>query len=555
MKKDLPIGISDFKEIIENQYYYIDKSLFIKEILNSGAKVILLPRPRRFGKTLNISMLKYYFEKNDEENNLFKGLKIEKSGEQYLKHQGQYPVIFLTFKDVQDGKWQNSYNKIKRIIIEEFEKHDYLYDPNILKESEMNFFKAVISGKAEKDVYEDSLKYLSKFLYDYHQQKVIILIDEYDAPIQSGHLNNYYNKVVSFMRGFLSGGLKDNIALKKGILTGILRVGKESIFSGLNNLSVYTILDTKFNKFFGLLEHEVKEFMSEYKLKDKFDEVKKWYNGYNFGGNIIYNPWSIVKYIESNGIAEPYWLNTSSNDVIKDILKESGPGVKNDLEVLIDGGSLEKKIYKHITYNEIWESRWTIFSFLLFSGYLKADDVRRDMGDIYCSLQIPNQEVKYMYKNIIQKWFNSSIAPEKLNIMLYSLTSGDIITFEEIFQEYVLRSFSYFDIGGKEPENVYHAFVLGMLVYLSSEYEIKSNRESGYGRYDVMLIPKKKEKLGLIMEFKKAKKDSNMEDVARKALAQIEEKKYQQVLIERNVENIIEIALVFAGKKVIVRKR
>ncbi len=418
-----------------------------------------------------------------------------------------------------------------------------------------NYIK-IVKGNADLVSYEMTLKELSEYLERYYQEKVFIMIDEYDAPIQSGYLNGFYDSIIKFMRNFLSGGLKDNASLKKGILTGILRVAKESIFSGLNNLSVYTLLNSKYNKYFGLLEEETQDILEYYGMKDKLAVVKEWYNGYSFGGQIVYNPWSIIKYIENNGETRAYWVNTSSNNLIKRLISKQAD-VKEDLELLLKGNSIQKEISEDIVYGEIDRHSDYIWSFFLLSGYLKAENVKLDKGKLICDLRIPNQEVFYLYENIIRTWFKESIENKQLDILLDSLTSGDIETFEVIFQEFVINSMSIFDTGGKEPEKVYHAFVLGMLVYLSDQYEVKSNRESGYGRYDVMLIPKDKNRLGIVMEFKKVNnyRNETLDEALDKALNQIEERKYSQDLVREGVKEIIELGLAFSGKVVKVRER
>ncbi|TDO91343.1 putative AAA-ATPase [Halanaerobium saccharolyticum] len=423
MKKKLPVGIDDFKNIREENYYYVDKSLFIKEIIDDGAQVILLPRPRRFGKTLNLSMLKYYFENNEEDYSyLFKNLKIKQTAEEYLAKQGKFPVINLTFKDIKENSWPQAEIKLKRMVAREFKRHKYLLESDVLDQYDKEFFQKILSLKAENAFYEESLKDLSDYLAAYHQEKVIILIDEYDQPIQAAYYNNYYDKMINFMRNFLSAGLKNNLALEKGILTGILRVAKESIFSGLNNPVVSTLLDNEYSKYFGLLENEIKELFNYYALDFQFEDLKNWYNGYYFGENIIYNPWSIINCLRREGEIEPYWANTSSNDIIKDLIINSESEVKKDLEILLKGDTINKKIDENIIFSEIDKKVNIIWSFLLLSGYLTFVEKERREMYLYCDLKIPNKEIRYIFENIITQWFEENLSSQKLNILLKSLS-------------------------------------------------------------------------------------------------------------------------------------
>ncbi|KYH35154.1 putative AAA-ATPase [Clostridium tepidiprofundi DSM 19306] len=555
MKKRIPIGVSDFKSIIEENYYFVDKSLFIKEVIEDGSKVILIPRPRRFGKTLNLSMLKYFYEKESCDNRyLFSNLKINKFKE-VMDIQGKYPVIYITFKDEKHSQWERCLSSLERLIKSEFGKHSYILKSDVLAEYEKEEVLDILYGRASHDTYIDGLKLLSEYLYRYYNKKVVILIDEYDVPIQSGFLYGYYDKVIEFMRIFLSGGLKDNVYLEKSVLTGILRVAKESIFSGLNNLDVSTILSYNFDSWFGFLDEEVEELFKYYNIEYDMDNVRNWYNGYIFGDKVIYNPWSVLKYAKSyrEGF-KPYWVNTSSNDLVKRILSRGGEKLKIELESLIKGEPIEKIVNQDIVIKDIDSSSENTWSFLLFSGYLKVCDRKWKEGDLYCKLTIPNLEVKYLYKQIIKSWFNENVSSDNFNIMLKSLITGDIETFDILFSEYVLKSLSYFDVGSTESEKVYHAFVLGMLVSLNKDYYVKSNRESGYGRYDVMIIPKDINKKGIIIEFKKVFAKEDLEKAALKALKQIREKKYRQELIYRGVKDIIELAIVFEGKNVFIKK-
>lgn len=489
MEKRLPIGVSDFRRIIEDQFYYVDKSLLIKELLDCGSAALLIPRPRRFGKTLNLSMLRYYFEKTGEDTSaLFRDLAIWKQGDSYTSQQGQFPVIFLTFKDVKCSNWENCFEHLKIALSAEYDRHLGLVDG--LSELDKKRFTALLDRSASVAEYANSLKQLSVWLEREHGKSVIILIDEYDTPVQQGCLHGYDNDVIGFMRIFLSGALKDNSSLEKAVLTGILRVAKESIFSGLNNLKVSTILAHDFSTHFGLFEHEVESMLAYYEVEPAFDQVKAWYNGYIFGETTIYNPWSILNYADEWRLGfRPYWINTSSNDLIRQLLTRAGGATKRDMETLLQGGSVRKEINDNISFREIERSSDALWSFLLFSGYLKIVSREMDLR-LYGQLTIPNREVVYLFEEIVIDWFRENIDDDDAKLMLKALVTGDVETFGEMFQHFVLETFSVFDAGGKEPEKVYHAFVLGLLVHLRGRYELKSNRESGFGRYDVMLIPR-----------------------------------------------------------------
>ncbi|NMM61752.1 AAA family ATPase [Clostridium sp. P21] len=553
--KKISIGITDFKEIVNNNYYLVDKSLFIKEIMEDGSKVLLLPRPRRFGKTINMSMLKYFFEKTDEDNSfLFEELNIYEHKD-IMERQGKYPVIYLTFKDEKYLSWKDCKSGMKFVIGSEFKRHKYLLESNIMDDEEKEIYKDVMNLKAEDIYYYKSLLSLSMYLSKYYNKKAVIIIDEYDVPIQSGYNGDYYEDIINFMRNFLSGGLKDNIYLEKAILTGILRVAKESIFSGLNNLNVYSILKNKYSSYFGFSEAEIENIFRYYKVEFKLDEVKSWYNGYVFGENIIYNPWSILNYVNNyeEGL-QPYWINTSSNDLVKKLITKGDQQLKSELEDLIQDKNITKAINENIEMKEIDKSTENVWSFLLLSGYLKTvKKTRKPDGRLVCELAIPNIEVKYLYNEIIMSWLKESVNNDEFNLMLNSLTNGDIETFEDIFADYVTKSFSYFDIGD-ESESFYHAFVLGILVALNDKYRVKSNRESGYGRYDIMIIPKDIEKNGIIIEFKKVNKrrKETLNTAAENALAQIKTMNYKQELIELGVKNVIELGIAFEGKDVLV---
>jgi hypothetical protein len=560
MKRRLPIGVSDFKEIIEEDLYFVDKSLIIKDLIDDGSKVILLARPRRFGKTLNMSMIKNFFEKTDDNTQedkicLFKDLNVWKH-EYVREYFGKYPVIYITFKDIKNLTWKDCYLKIVQLIIREYNKNIKLLEENSLNPVDKKYFNRILNGEATMAEYEESLKYLTEFMVKAYKSKVILLIDEYDVPIQGGYLNGYYDEVINFMRNFLSGGLKDNENLQKAVLTGILRIAKESIFSGLNNLNVCTILNNKYSRYFGFEEKEVEKMLAYYGIETKMEEVKRWYNGYIFGNDVIYNPWSIIKYIENSDEGfMPYWVNTSSNDLVKNLITKGDAQLKQELQSLIRGEAIEKYINEDIVMNEIEQDTENVWSFLFFSGYLKVVKKQRNAeGELKCHLAIPNIEVSIVYRGIILNWFKANVGMDKYRNMLNALIKGDIKPFSKLFKDYVLKSISYFDVSGQEQEKIYHAFVLGMLVSLNETHQVKSNRESGYGRYDVMLIPREKKEKGIIIEFKKVDEDENetLEISAQNALKQIEDRSYEMEMKDNGIDNIIKLGISFKGKEVLI---
>ena len=554
MNKTIQVGTSDFKEIIEDNHYYVDKTLLVKEFIENGAKVILTPRPRRFGKTLNMSMLKYFFdiESKNESAELFKGLKIEDE-ENIMKLQGEYPVIFISFKNIKFKNYKDAEDGMKILISNLYRDHAYLLDSDKLNKNDKQNFRSFLGKKITTAEITESINMLMRFMNMYYDRKVMIFIDEYDVPIQESYVKGYYDEMISLMQTMLTCALKDNNYLEKSLITGILRVAKESIFSGLNNIQVHTIFSCKFGDKFGFTIDEVNELLKYYDLKEKTLEVKTWYNGYIFGGKVIYNPWSVLNYISENENGfMPYWINSSSNDLIKKLLVKGNEKTKKSLEDLINGECIEKIINDHIVMKEVEDDDENIWSFLTLSGYLKPVKTELIEGELNCILKIPNNEVLLFYKNLIKKWFSESLTTGLYDDMLKALISGDVEVFDEIFTDFVLDNISYFDISGSEPEKVYHAFVLGMLVSLSDKYEINSNKESGYGRYDVMIIPKDVSKLGIIIEFKKIKgtNSKTIEKGTEEALKQIEKNQYEIELRKRNINNILKLAIVFKGKRV-----
>ena len=554
MRKTIQVGTSDFKELIEGNHYFVDKSLLIKEFIENTAKVILTPRPRRFGKTLNMSMLRYFFniEKREDNKALFNGLKIEKEKE-IMKQQGEYPVIFMSFKNQKHLNFKNLEEGITLLFSDLYREYDYLLESEKLTYIDKKEIENFICRDVTPIQCLNAFSNLMRLLNKHYNQKVIVLIDEYDVSIQESYLRNYYEETVVLIRNILTAALKDNIYLEKALVTGILRVAKESIFSGLNNMEVDTIFGFNFNDKFGFREDEVEDLLKYYKLTEKIDEVKVWYNGYIFGGEVIYNPWSVLNYIKNNAIGfMPYWINSSGNELIKKLLSKGNKDIKENLEDLIQGNSIEKIVDDHIVMKEVEDDEENLWSFLALSGYLKPVKVELIRGRLKCNLKIPNEEVHIFYENLIEKWFKESLKSEKYNAMLKALITKDVEVFEEIFSDFVMKNMSYFDVSGEEPERVYHAFVLGMIVSLADEYEVKSNKESGYGRYDVMLIPKDKTKLGIIIEFKRIKDTAlkTIDEGVSEALKQIEENKYEEELKDRDINNILKLAIVFKGKMV-----
>ncbi len=567
--KRLPLGISDFKEIVEKGYSYVDKTLFIEEIINSGAKVALIPRPRRFGKTTNLSMLYYFFSNEGEDSKaLFQNLKIAKStwkdslGKGVLDHMGQFPVIYFTLKGIDQGTWEKAYDKTKICIADEFKKYQFLLKATILDQaskkeepllgdSEKNDFLDIVNKTASSGTYEKSLYYLIEWLHRYYKKQVIVLIDEYDAPIHAGYLHGFYIEMLAFMKGFFGDALKDNSYLEKAVLTGILRVSKESIFSGFNNGTCYTITRNDFADKFGLLEEEVESLFKEQQVFYKIDEIRKWYNGYLIGNMSIYNPWSIIQCIANQGILQAYWVNTSSNELIKKFIWKGDTSFKKDVEKLLQGESITKSIEEGIIFSDLERREDAVWSLFFFSGYLTLTRNSDPVGPIR-TVTIPNQEVLTLYRGFAQNWFEGTLPSDDLSEMLQSLISGNIEVFAELFQKLILNAMSCYDVGENSSEKVYHAFVLGLLVALEKTHEVKSNRESGYGRYDVCLIPKNSKELGVVMEFKKVKKGIFLEDTAKEALQQIEEKNYVAELRSRGIAKVLTLGIAFQGKNVFV---
>ena len=546
--KAVPVGIEDFERIINEDYYYVDKTMLIEELLINRAPVTLFTRPRRFGKTLNMSMIRCFFGvKNKEENRkLFENLKIYNS--EYMSEQGKYPVIFISLKDLKGDTWEECLKRLKLFIFDLYAEFEYIREK--MNEWDKRKFEKVLYEKEDAD-YIMSLKFLSDSLYKYYGKKVIILIDEYDAPIINAFDKGYYNEAVNFFQTFYSSALKTNNSLKYGILTGITRVIKEGMFSGLNNLYVNTILSKDYSEYFGLLENEVIEMLEHFDMKYKIEEVREWYNGYIFGKSKVYNPWSIVNYID-NGEIKAYWANISGNTLLENMLNHAGESVYEDLKRFTDGESIEKYISDGTTIKSLLNNDDEIWQVLLYSGYLTKDekqkeiDITSEYTDVY-NLRIPNKEIRKYFGNMfLNRFFGTEV---KTNILIKALENGDIKKFEKTLGEIMINMLSHFDLD-KEMEKIYQVFMIGLVGFLMGKYEIISNDESGYGRYDLAMIPIKSNEKVYLMKFKISKTKKGMEERAQKALKQIDEKKYDTKLKARGIKNILKIGVAFYGKEV-----
>ena len=543
-KKAVPVGIEDFERIINEDYYYVDKTMLIEELLINRAPVTLFTRPRRFGKTLNMSMLKYFFDVKDKEENkkLFENLKVSDS--EYMSEQGKYPVIFISLKDLKGNTWEECLKRLKLFIFDLYAEFEYIREK--MNEWDKRKFEKVLYEKEDAD-YIMSLKFLSDSLYKYYGEKVIILIDEYDAPIINAFDKGYYNEAINFFQTFYSSALKTNNSLKYGVLTGITRIIKEGIFSGLNNLKVDTILNKKYSEYFGLLESEVIEMLDYFDMKYKIEEVKEWYNGYLFGESEVYNPWSIVNYID-NGEIKAYWANVSGNTLLENMLDHAGESVYDDLKQFTDGESIEKYISDGTTIKSLLSNDDEIWQLLLYSGYLtKAKNQEKESDSNIYNLKIPNKEIRKYFGNMfLNRFFGTEV---KTNILIKALENGDIKKFEKTLGEIMINMLSHFDLD-KEMEKIYQVFMIGLVGFLMGKYEIISNDESGYGRYDLAMIPIKSNEKAYLMEFKISKTKKGMEERAQKALKQIDEKKYDTKLKARGIKNILKIGVAFYGKEV-----
>lgn len=544
MLKGLPTGISDFKTIIDNNYYYVDKTSFIEEICKNTGKTLLFTRPRRFGKTLNMSTLKYFFDIKECKFNrkLFSNLYIEKS--EYMKEQGKYPVIFISFKDIKEISMNKCEEQLKDIISNLFRENLGIID--FLDKFDKEDFENICRKDFNKIVLGNSLKFLSKVLYEYYKKKIIVLIDEYDTPLVSAYQYGYYDEALNLFKGLYSSVLKDNSYLQTGVMTGIIKVNKAGIFSDLNNLKLNTILDNMYSEFFGITKKEVQDILSYYDLEYKTSDIKLWYDGYKFGNSEIYNPWSILNFVETKEL-KAYWIDTSENYLINQVIKNSGEELFETLKELFSEKTIEETITGNssmstlLTQQEIWE-------LMLFSGYLTIEN-KIDRNQYL--LKIPNKEVQDFFKD---KFIEVSFGGySRFYNTIKALLDNNIEKFETLLQQIILNSLSYHDTD--REEKFYHMFVLGLIQALDSDYWITSNRENGYGRYDILLNPKNKNKKAFILEFKVTENEKYLEEKALEGLNQISEKRYDTELKEKGVSNITYISIAFCGKKIFIKYR
>lgn len=553
--KSLPIGVSDYVRA-QSEYYYVDKTLFIKEILDQKPLVSLFTRPRRFGKTLNMDMLRVFFEISEEDTSkYFTDKDIWKCGEKYRVHQGKYPVIFLTFKDVKFDSWEATMDKIRGLLQEEYGRHQELIKSDKLSKYEKVYFEKILEGTANEVELTSALERLSKMLAVHYDKAPIIIIDEYDTPIQEGYSKNFYEEIISFMRNFFSGAFKDNKNISYGFLTGILRIAQESIFSGLNNLIVNSVMDEEYDSFFGFTHEEVIELLQYYNVSEKETELKRWYDGYLFGNKEIYNPWSVINYISRGCIPQAYWVHTGKNEILEDVLKVATEDITEKLYALLQGERVVTRIDQNVVYRSLSEEPDNIYSLLLVAGYLKIrkKELQAD-GSYLCEVSIPNREISVVYKSEILSHLLQvgAITRTTANKIAESLYVNDYRKLQDAIAEYMDKTISFYDAGA---EGFYHGLVLGLIALMDNQYKIKSNRESGDGRYDICLIPREHRYPGILMELK-WKKDLNEDSLAvlaKEALAQIDEMRYDLEMKESKIQNILKLGIAFSGKKVCVR--
>lgn len=545
----MPIGIDNFEKLIRDGYYYADKTGFIKELLDKKGEVNLFTRPRRFGKTLNMSMLRYFFEQGHDTEALFQGLEIMTAGDRYLAHMGKYPVISLSLKSGKQPTFQMARESIQDEIIKEFNRHDHIKHSGMLLDNETKRFTEIQNGTATEVQYAKSLEFLSSCLKKAYGNAVIILIDEYDVPLENAYFGGFYDEMAGFIRSLFESALKTNPNLEFSVITGCLRITKESIFTGLNNLNTISILNMEYGEYFGFTDAEVKDILETYDRMDQAQVVRDWYDGYCFGGIRVYNPWSVINFVQAlladkHAFPTPYWANTSSNSIVRTLVNQADLTVKAELEELIAGGTIEKPVHEEITYGDIYQSGDNLWNFLFFTGYLKQVSVRMDGESQFMTMEIPNTEVRYIYRNTIMSWFRDLVRTQDFSALYRGLLDGEEAVVQKGIADLLVKSISYMD----SREAFYHGFLLGLLGGMQ-EYLIQSNRESGDGRYDIMVRSLDVNQAPVIIELKVSDSYQGMERKKEEALEQIEKKGYDQWLLQEGYTQVIHCGIAFYKKQ------
>lgn len=561
--KPLPIGIDNFEMLITRGYYFIDKTLFIKELIEKKGAVTLFTRPRRFGKTLNISMLQYFFEDargadgtKIDNTYLFDGLDIMQAGEEYLSYMGQFPVINLSLKSGKQPYFDLAYDMLIRQIAYEYQRHSFILKDERLAEQKERYLE-IMREKAERSSYSDALLFLSRCLEMYYGKKVIILIDEYDVPLENAFFEGFYKEMLGFIRSLFESALKTNGSLEFAVITGCLRISKESIFTGLNNLKIISIMNKQFDEYFGFTDAEVERMCEFYHLMHKYNLIKEWYNGYTFGETNVYNPWSVVRFVEDlredeNQFPSSYWANTSSNSIVKKLVERADEETKEEIEALIEGKTIEKPIHEDITYDEVYKTMDNLWNFMFFTGYFKKMNewVDERTNQKFLKLAIPNREVKYIFRTKILSWFHEKIEGKDLSNLYTALINKDVTTFEEELNAVLMETISFNDA----YENFYHGFIAGVLTGIKN-YRVKSNREGGTGRSDLFIKPLTRRKAAFVIEFKIADKYEYLEKKVEEALQQIEDKRYVEELKNDGYQTVIKYGISFYKKDCIVKMK
>ena len=549
----LPIGVDNFEKLRDRGYYYVDKTLFIKDLIDMHGEVNLFTRPRRFGKTLNMSMLRYFYEISDEDRSrLFAGTKIMDAGEKYIEEMGQYPVISLSLKSMKQASYKSAFYCLKEDISREFNRHRNLSEGIETEEIRLKYHRFA-AGTAEDDEYLTASKFLSECLYFFYGRKTVILIDEYDVPLENAYFNGFYDRMVVLIRSLFESALKTNDTLEFAVVTGCLRISKESIFTGLNNLNVVSIMDTTYAEHFGFTQSEVDQILKHYGLEKNHSAVKTWYDGYQFGDTEVYNPWSVISYVNScykdkNALLKPYWSNTSSNSIVRTLVERADLSVKQEIEALIEGKTITKPIHEDITYDDMDSTQDNLWNFLFFTGYLKKISEHQDGEEILVEMAIPNSEVRYIYKNTVLCWFEEKTKKKELSPLYESILDGDREKMAEILSENLMETISFYDY----QESYYHGFLAGMLKNIGN-YIVLSNRESGNGRPDIVLKYPSVRGKAVILEIKVARTYQELESKCDEALRQIDEQKYEEALRQEGYSNILKYGIAFYRKECMVK--